>query len=116
MSDSSIDNSSSNMDFDCSQNSNELSIEIVDQSVNSIDITEQSPLLSSITSSSQLDIPPEGAEVEELKKEIVTLKQSLQQCRRGMSRLREALRQERQKTHTMKNDLKTMKLLYRKYF
>ena len=116
MSVSSIDNSTSNMDLEYSQNSNGLEINILDQNVNSIDIIEQIPIISSITSASQQDIPPDDAEVEELKREIVTLKQSLQQCRRGMVRLREALRQERHKTLTMKNDLTTMKRLYRKYF
>ena len=100
---SSIDNSTSNMDLDCSQNSNELAIDIFDRSVKSIDIIEQSPIISSISSASQQDILPEDAEVEELKRQIVTLKQSLEQCRRH-------------KTLTMKNDLKTMKTLYRKYF
>ena len=116
MSVSSIENSTSNMDLDYSQNSNGLEINILDQHVNSIDITEQIPIISSITSASQQDILPDDAEVEELKREIVTLKESLRQCRRGMVRLREALRQERHKTLTMKNDLTTMKRLYRKYF
>ena len=116
MSVSSIENSTSNMDLDYSQNSNGLEINILDQNVNSIDIIEQIPIISSITSASQQDIPPDDAEVEELKREIVTLKESLRQCRRGMVRLREALRQEGHKTLTMKNDLKTMKRLYRKYF
>ena len=116
MSVSSIENSTSNMDLDYSQNSNGLEINILDQNVNSIDIIEQIPIISSITSASQQDIPPDDAEVEELKREIVTLKESLRQCRRGMVRLREALRQEGHKTLTMKNDLKTMKTLYRKYF
>ena len=113
---SSIDNSTSNMDLDCSQNSNEFAIDRFDRSVNSIDIIEQNPIISSISSASQQDIPPEDAEVEELKRQITTLKKSLEQCKRGMVRLREALRQERNKSLTMKNDLKTMKTLYRKYF
>ena len=112
---SSIDNSTSNMDLDYSQNSNGLEINILDQNVNSIDIIEQSPIISSISSASQQDIPPKDAQVEELKRQIVTLKQSLEQCKKGMVRLREALRQERNKSLTMKNDPKTMKTLYRKY-